>query len=148
MLPTTPVPASPLSVPASPLSVPASPLSVPASPLSVPASPLSVPALSAAIPTPITAASTPSIPSPDSVPLSLSITKNNKENKVTNTNNIPPNEFGDFDELLGMGGSFKPIQEFDNNKELKDFIKMFKKQNRKSYKSKNSSTRRNKKNNK
>lgn len=47
-----------------------------------------------------------------------------------------------------VGGSIKPIQEFDNNKELKDFIKMFKKQNRKSYKSKNSSTRRNKKNNK
>lgn len=34
--------------------------------------------------------------------------------------------------------------EFDNKKELKDFIKMFKKQNRKSYKSKNSNTRRNK----
>jgi hypothetical protein len=33
----------------------------------------------------------------------------------------------------------------DNDKELKDFIKMFKKQNRKSYKSKNSNTRRNKK---
>ena len=36
----------------------------------------------------------------------------------------------------------------DNDKQLKDFIKMFKKQNRKSYKSKNSSTRRNKKNDK
>jgi hypothetical protein len=36
----------------------------------------------------------------------------------------------------------------DNDKELKDFIKMFKKQNRKSYKSKNSNTRRNKKNDK
>ena len=36
----------------------------------------------------------------------------------------------------------------DNDKELKDFIKIFKKQNRKSYKSKNSSTRRNKKNDK
>jgi hypothetical protein len=44
-----------------------------------------------------------------------------------------------------MGGS---PHEFDNNKELKDFIKMFKKQNRKSYKSKNSNTRRNKKNDK
>ena len=47
-----------------------------------------------------------------------------------------------------MLGTSKPIQAFDNKKELKDFIKMFKKQNRKSYKSKNSSTRRNKKNNK
>ena len=36
----------------------------------------------------------------------------------------------------------------DNDKQLKDFIKMFKKQNRKSYKSKNSNTRRNKKNDK
>jgi hypothetical protein len=36
----------------------------------------------------------------------------------------------------------------DNDKELKEFIKMFKKQNRKSYKSKNSNTRRNKKNDK
>jgi hypothetical protein len=38
--------------------------------------------------------------------------------------------------------------EFDNNKELKEFIKIFKKQNKKSYKSKNSNTRRNKKNDK
>ena len=53
-----------------------------------------------------------------------------------------------FSSDLEVGGSIKPIQEFDNKKELKDFIKMFKKQNRKSYKSKNSSTRRNKKNNK
>ena len=136
MLPTTPVPASPLSVPASPLSVPASPLSAPALPA---------------------AASTPSIPSPDSVPLSLSITEKKQDNKIqnlnndknnnNNKNNIPASELS-FDELVGMGGSFKPIQEFDNNKELKDFIKMFKKQNKKSYKSKNSSTRRNKKNNK
>ena len=46
---------------------------------------------------------------------------------------------------VGSGGS---PHEFDNNKELKDFIKMFKKQNKKSYKSKNSNTRRNKKNDK
>jgi hypothetical protein len=139
MLPTTPVPASPLSVPASPLSVPASPLSVPALPATTPML--------------TTAASTPSIPSPDSVPLSLSITEKKQDNKIQSLNNDKNNnnaasQFGDFDELLGIGGSFKPIQEFDNNKELKDFIKMFKKQNRKSYKSKNSSTRRNKKNNK
>jgi hypothetical protein len=126
---------------------------VPASPLSVPASPLSVPALPATTPMLTTAASTPSIPSPDSVPLSLSITEKKQDNKIQSLNNDKNNnnaasQFGDFDELLGIGGSFKPIQEFDNNKELKDFIKMFKKQNRKSYKSKNSSTRRNKKNNK
>ena len=130
MLPAAPVPASPLSIAPSPLSVAPSPLSVAPSPLSVPALPA--------------AASTPSIPSPDSVPLSLSITEKNQENKIPN----PNNNISEFDELTGMGGSIKPIQEFDNKRELKDFIKMFKKQNRKSYKSKNSSTRRNKKNNK
>ena len=136
--------------------LPASPLSVPASPLSAPASPISVPALPAATPTLPTAASTPSIPSPDSVPLSLSITEKKQDNKIqnldndknNNKNNNAASEFSGFDELVGMGGSLKPIQDFDNKKELKDFIKMFKKQNRKSYKSKNSSTRRNKKNNK
>ena len=60
----------------------------------------------------------------------------------------PKREIDNFSSDLEVGGSIKPIQEFDNNKELKDFIKIFKKQNRKSYKSKNSSTRRNKKNNK
>ena len=46
--------------------------------------------------------------------------------------------------LPSVGGT----NDNDNDKELKDFIKMFKKQNRKSYKSKNSNTRRNKKNDK
>jgi hypothetical protein len=51
--------------------------------------------------------------------------------------------------LVSSGGNSQELsQEFDNNKELKEFIKMFKKQNRKSYKSKNSNTRRNKKNDK
>ena len=55
----------------------------------------------------------------------------------------------DDDDLFAVGaGSHKLSQEFDNNKELKEFNKMFKKQNRKSYKSKNSNTRRNKKNDK
>ena len=45
-----------------------------------------------------------------------------------------------------IGG--KNNNDIDNNKELKEFNKMFKKQNRKSYKSKNSNTRRNKKNDK
>ena len=44
--------------------------------------------------------------------------------------------------LPSVGGT----NDNDNDKQLKDFIKMFKKQNRKSYKSKNSNTRRNKKN--
>ncbi len=52
------------------------------------------------------------------------------------------------DNLLAIGGSHEQVKEFDNKKELKEFIKMFKKQNRKSYKSKNSNTRRNKKNDK
>ena len=121
MLPAAPVPASPLSVAPSPLSVAPSPLSVPA----LTASPLS-------------------IQSSTYGPLSLSITEKNQENKIPN----PNNNISEFDELTVMGGSIKPIQEFDNKRELKDFIKMFKKQNRKSYKSKNSSTRRNKKNNK
>ena len=51
--------------------------------------------------------------------------------------------------LVSSGGNSQELsQEFDNNKELKEFIKMFKKQNKKSYKSKNSNTRRNKKNDK
>jgi len=43
--------------------------------------------------------------------------------------------------LPSVGGT----NDNNNDKQLKDFIKMFKKQNRKSYKSKNSNTRRNKK---
>ena len=46
------------------------------------------------------------------------------------------------------GGTNDNDNDNDNDKQLKDFIKMFKKQNRKSYKSKNSNTRRNKKNDK
>jgi hypothetical protein len=52
------------------------------------------------------------------------------------------------DDLQLLGGSHEQVGAFDNKKELKEFIKMFKKQNRKSYKSKNSNTRRNKKNDK
>ena len=55
---------------------------------------------------------------------------------------LPPNN---HKPAVAAGGT---SHEFDNKKELKDFIKMFKKQNRKSYKSKNSNTRRNKKNDK
>jgi hypothetical protein len=58
---------------------------------------------------------------------------------------ITPNNPRPVTAAVGAGGS---SHEFDNKKELKDFIKMFKKQNRKSYKSKNSNTRRNKKNDK
>jgi hypothetical protein len=56
---------------------------------------------------------------------------------------FPPNNVATVPPITG-GSS----HEFDNKKELKDFIKMFKKQNRKSYKTKNSNTRRNKKNDK
>lgn len=68
-----------------------------------------------------------------------------KQHELVN-NNISSVE--DDDLFAGVGGSHKLSQEFDNNKELKEFNKMFKKQNRKSYKSKNSNTRRNKKNDK
>lgn len=57
---------------------------------------------------------------------------------------LPPNN-PKLVSAIAAGGT---SHEFDNKKELKDFIKMFKKQNRKSYKSKNSNTRRNKKNDK
>ena len=63
-----------------------------------------------------------------------------KQPESVNNNNL-------FDDLLS-GGSHEQVGAFDNKKELKEFIKMFKKQNRKSYKSKNSNTRRNKKNDK
>ena len=66
--------------------------------------------------------------------------------ELINNNNIASVE--DDDLFAEIGGSHKLSQEFDNNKELKEFNKMFKKQNRKSYKSKNSNTRRNKKNDK
>ena len=57
---------------------------------------------------------------------------------------LPPNN-PKLVSAIAAGGS---SHEFDNKKELKDYIKMFKKQNRKSYKTKNSNTRRNKKNDK
>ena len=136
MLATTPVSASPLSVPA----LTAPPLTTASSPLSVPALPESQ--LSNASPLSVAASASPfSVPAPD-IKKNPIKDPNNNNNKNNNKNN------SDFDELMGIGGSYKPIQEFDNKKELNDFIKMFKKQNRKSYKSKNSSTRRNKKNNK
>jgi hypothetical protein len=97
------------------------------------------------------------LPLPQTVQQTVRVPDDNVKNYNTIGNNVG-NNFGNFgnnvdnsignDALLSIGGSFKPIQEFDNKKELNDFIKMFKKQNRKSYKSKNSSTRRNKKNNK
>jgi hypothetical protein len=43
-----------------------------------------------------------------------------------------------------FGGTQKHESDYDNKKELKDFNKMFKKQNKKSHKANNSNTRRNK----
>jgi hypothetical protein len=70
-----------------------------------------------------------------------------KQPESVNNNNNNNNMYSD-DELQLLGGSHEQVGAFDNKKELKEFIKMFKKQNRKSYKSKNSNTRRNKKNDK
>lgn len=65
------------------------------------------------------------------------------------TNMPVPIDFLRKNKLVLAGGvSGGSPDEFDNNKELKEFIKIFKKQNKKSYKSKNSNTRRNKKNDK
>jgi hypothetical protein len=66
-----------------------------------------------------------------------------KQSESVNNNNN--NNMYSDDELQLLGGSHEQVGAFDNKKELKEFIKMFKKQNRKSYKSKNSNTRRNKK---
>jgi hypothetical protein len=83
-----------------------------------------------------------STPTPTPTPTPMIV----KQHELIN-NNI--SSIDDDDLFAGVvGGSHKLSQEFDNNKELKEFIKMFKKQNRKSYKSKNSNTRRNKKNDK
>ena len=53
--------------------------------------------------------------------------------------------FGGNSNAEQSGGYYGIIEKFDNKKELKEFIKMFKKQNKKSYKLKNRNTKRNKK---
>jgi hypothetical protein len=50
--------------------------------------------------------------------------------------------------ILEMGGSNEEVNDFDNKKELREFIKIFKKQNKKGYKKNNSNTRRNTRRNK
>jgi hypothetical protein len=122
----------------------------------LPAVPALAPAISSPLPSPsiLPSLSSPkptimSTPTPTSVPRhtptpTTALTLDNKNPELINNNSISYD-----DELFAVGGgSNKLSQEFDNNKELKEFIKMFKKQNRKSYKSKNSNTRRNKKNDK
>jgi hypothetical protein len=83
-------------------------------------------------------------PTPTPTPTPTTLTLDNKNPQPINNNSVSY----DDDLFAEIGGSHKLSQEFDNNKELKEFNKMFKKQNRKSYKSKNSNTRRNKKNDK
>jgi hypothetical protein len=50
--------------------------------------------------------------------------------------------------ILEMGGSNEEVNDFDNKKELREFIKIFKKQNKNGYKKNNSNTRRNTRRNK
>ena len=52
--------------------------------------------------------------------------------------------FGGSSNAQQSGGYFGILEKFDNKKELKEFIKLFKKQNKKSYKLKNRNTKRNK----
>jgi hypothetical protein len=84
------------------------------------------------------------ITSPVTSPVTSTLTT--ASSLVTKQTPIP---IASVQKLVSSGGNSQELsQEFDNNKELKEFIKMFKKQNRKSYKSKNSNTRRNKNNDK
>jgi hypothetical protein len=134
-----PLPAVPALAP-----LPAVPaLPAPLSP--VPALPPPVPAVAPlpALPAPAPAISLPLPSSSKNTLMSTpSLTLYNKNSELINSTPYD-------DDLFAVGaGSHKLSQEFDNNKELKEFNKMFKKQNRKSYKSKNSNTRRNKKNDK
>jgi hypothetical protein len=102
--------------------------------------PASSPKITPVVPTPSTLTTSSPVKTP-APPVKQSESVNNNNN---NNNN---NMYSD-DELQLLGGSHEQVGAFDNKKELKEFIKMFKKQNRKSYKSKNSNTRRNKKNDK
>jgi hypothetical protein len=89
---------------------------------------------------------TPTVPTPSTLTTSSPVKTPAppvKQSESVNNNNM----YSD-DDLQLLGGSHEQVGAFDNKKELKEFIKMFKKQNRKSYKSKNSNTRRNKKNDK
>ena len=130
--PLSPITPSP-SLPSSPLSMPPT-LLPPPSLLNT-----SSPKITATVP--ITASLLPpsTLPTPSPV--------KTPDHPVKQPELINNNMYND-DDLLAIGGSHEQVKEFDNKKELKEFIKMFKKQNRKSYKSKNSNTRRNKKNDK
>ena len=135
-----------ISKPLSPITSPiTSPVTSPVvAPLPSPAvASLPAPVISSPLPPPIL----PSLSSPKLTLMSNPTTTHKlvKQHEPINNNSI---SYDDdlFDGVVG--GSHKLSQEFDNNKELKEFNKMFNKQNRKSYKSKNSNTRRNKKNDK
>jgi hypothetical protein len=137
-------PLSPVTSPVT-ATLPAVPaLPAPLSP--VPALPPPVPAVA---PLPALPAPAISLPLPSSSKNTLMSNPTTTHKLVKQHEPINNNSISYDDDLFaGIGGSHKLSQEFDNNKELKEFNKMFKKQNRKSYKSKNSNTRRNKKNDK
>ena len=128
--PLSPITPSPSLLPSMPPSMP--PTSLPPPNLL----PASSPKITPALPTTSTL-TMPSLVKTPAPPVKQSESVNNNNN----------NMYSD-DDLQLLGGSHEQVGAFDNKKELKEFIKMFKKQNRKSYKSKNSNTRRNKKNNK
>jgi hypothetical protein len=140
--------------PATPLSLPMLPMLPPPSKLPS-SSPTPMPTITTPtpIPTIATPTSIPTIATPTSMPMvtpSLIKPSASSIKQLPDAINNNNNNIGSVDEydLFGSGGSHKLAQEFDNKKELKEFTKMFKKQNRKSYKAKNSNTRRNKKNDK
>ena len=143
-----------ISKPLSPITSPiTSPVTSPVvAPLPSPAvAPLPSPAV-ASLPAPVISSPLPPpiLPSLSSPKLTLMSNPTTTHKLVKQHEPINNNSISYDDDLFDgvVGGSHKLSQEFDNNKELKEFNKMFKKQNRKSYKSKNSNTRRNKKNDK
>ena len=143
-----------ISKPLSPITSPiTSPVTSPVvAPLPSPAvAPLPSPAV-ASLPAPVISSPLPPpiLPSLSSPKLTLMSNPTTTHKLVKQHEPINNNSISYDDDLFDgvVGGSHKLSQEFDNNKELKEFNKMFNKQNRKSYKSKNSNTRRNKKNDK
>ena len=71
-----------------------------------------------------------------------------KDNNIIQRSENELEIFGGDSNAQQSGGYFGILEKFDNKKELKEFIKMFKKQNKKSYNLKNRNTKRNKKDNK
>ena len=137
-----------ISKPLSPAPAASAPPLPALAPVPVPVTSSPLPAVAPVpVPVPVTSSPLPQLPQipPPSKNTLMSTPALTLYNKNPELINSTPYD----DDLFAVGaGSHKLSQEFDNNKELKEFNKMFKKQNRKSYKSKNSNTRRNKKNDK